>query len=379
MRVLGTAFTFLLILLLGGGCSSDPDTPLGSEFLNGGGIGSEPVEVVQDTLRVESGDLSFLVGSYLFNSETMLLGRENQAESWPVLKVDFSKAGDDTTLEVREATLRLVMSVTSETLSAVFRELASPLVDSDTLSGISLGDTIPDEENVAVRTMAYADPTYGLPPALVQEWIRGDRPHNGIAVVLDDPSDTTRLVFQATERGADLRPTLKVIFTNNDESTYVMSADGTFVKELYSTSNLLLSDGVTRRVFIPVDLSGFDPNTLVHEAKLVLHIVPDSFLGGDLSVTLYAPESADIDDPDVLEGTLVTSTVMTTKSDAVSFSIRNILAILLSKKKEDNALILRYTNEGTSIRRAEFYGSGAAGGLEPSFTFTYSKAPEFRK
>jgi hypothetical protein len=227
--------------------------------------------------------------------------------------------------------------------------------------------------------MAYADPTYELPPALVQGWIRGDRPHNGIAVVLEDPTDTTRLVYQATERGTDLRPTLKVIFTNDKESTYLMSVDGTFVKELYSTSNLLLSDGVTRRVFIPVDLSRFDPNTLVHEAKFVLHIVPDSFLGADLSVTLYAPENADIDDPDILEGTLVASTVMTGTSDVVSFSIRNILAILLSKENEDNALILRYTNEGSSIRRAEFYGSGAADGLEPSFTFTYSTAPDFRR
>ena len=140
MRVIGTAFVFLL-LLLGGGCSSDPDTPLGSEFLDGGVVGSQPGEVVQDTVQVESGDLSFLVGSYLFNSETMLLGRKDQAESWPVFKVDFSKAGDDTTLEVRDATLRLVMGVTTETLSAVFRELASPLADSDTLKGISLGDT----------------------------------------------------------------------------------------------------------------------------------------------------------------------------------------------------------------------------------------------
>jgi hypothetical protein len=170
-----------------------------------------------------------------------------------------------------------------------------------------------------------------------------------------------------------------VIFTNNDESTYLMKADGTFVNELYSTSNLLLSDGGTRRVLIPVDLTGFDPNTLVHEAKLVLHFVPDSFVGEDRTVTLYAPESADVDDPAVLDGTPVTSTVMIESSGVVTFSIRNILALLLAREQEDNALVLQFSNEGASVRRTEFYGSGAAEGLRPYFTFTYSTAPDFRR
>jgi hypothetical protein len=378
MRTVGTVF-LLFALLFGGSCSSDRDTPVGSEFLGAGYLGTGPGKVVQDTLRVESGEVSFRVGDYLFNTDRLELGRKDGVESWPVLRPDFSAAGDDTLLVVKEATLRLVMSETSETLNAVFMELGAVLADSDTLKGIALADTIPDENGVSSRTMAFADPNYGLPPALVQEWIRGKAPNNGIAVVLDDPSDTTRVTFQATEKGADLRPTIKVIFTNNEESTYLMSVDGTFTRDLYTTPNLLLSDGVTRRVLIPVDLTGFNAKTLVHEAKLVLHYVPDSFLGEDLSVTLYAPGSTDIGDPDVLTGTPVASTVMSKESDFLSFSIRNILAILLAKQSKDNALVLQYTYEGSAIRRVEFYGSGAPADVAPYFTFTFSTTPDYEK
>jgi hypothetical protein len=378
MRVLCAA-VILLLLVVVVGCSSDPDTPLGSEFLEGGTIGGEPGEIFQDTLLVDSGDLSFVVGEYLFNSDKLELGRKDNVETWPVLRVNFSTAGDDTLLTVREASLRLVMSETSETLSAIFRELGTQLVDSDTLKGITLGDTIPDNEGTAIRTMAFADPNYDLPPAVVQDWIRNKRPRNGIAVVLDDAADTTRLVFQSTERGTDLRPTLRVIFTNSKISTYAMSVDGTFATEIYSTQNLLLSDGVTRRVLIPVDLTAFDPNTLVHEAKIVLHFVPDTNLGTDVSVTLYAPETTDTGDPDVLDGTLVSGTVMAEDSGVLSFSIRNILSTLIAKGTDENALVLRYSNEGSAVRRVEFYGSGAADSLAPAFMFTYSNAPKFGK
>jgi len=376
MRVRFTAVLFFAVVLAGG-CSSDPDTPLGSEFIESGIIGSEPGEIRQDTLLVESGDASFVVSTYLFNTETLQLGRKDDVETWPVLRVDFSKAGDDTALVVRKATLRLLMTEATEALTAVFRELGTALVDADTLKGISLGDTIPDEEGTAVRTMAFATASYTLPPALVQQWIRGERDHNGLAVVLDSPVDTTRLFFKATEQGEDNRPTLTVNFTNGDLSTYLMKADGTYAKELYSTENLLLSDGETRRVLIPVDLTAFDPNTLVHEARFEIHYVPDTMLGTDLSVALYAPASTDTTDPDVLSGTAVAAAVMDEDAGVLSFSIRNILSTLIAKGTDENALVLRYFNEGAAVRRAEFYGSGAADSLAPSFTFTYSKAPDF--
>jgi hypothetical protein len=96
-------------------------------------------------------------------------------------------------------------------------------------------------------------------------------------------------------------------------------------------------------------------------------------------VSLYAPETSNINDPDVLTGTNVSAALMSRDSDVLVFSIRNILSTLLAKGSEDNALVLRYLSEGSSIRRAEFYTSSAPDSLKPSFTFTYSTAPSFAK
>jgi hypothetical protein len=70
---------------------------------------------------------------------------------------------------------------------------------------------------------------------------------------------------------------------------------------------------------------------------------------------------------------------MIEESGVLSFSIRNILSTLIAKGTEENALVLRYSNEGSAVRRAEFYGSAAADSLAPAFTFTYSKSPRFGK
>jgi hypothetical protein len=379
MRALGIVLVCFLVLVFGNGCTSDPDTPLGSEFLEDGTIKSQPGEVFQDTAWVASGDTSFTVRAAMFTPSKIELGRKDGIESWPIFRVDFSKAGADTLREVLSASLSLSMTGDTDTLRAVFIELGEPLVESDTLKSITLADTIPDSTLTSVvREMRFFPRTYSFPPQLVQDWIRDDDSHNGIAVVLDDTTTTTRLAFASKENGSSaLEPVLRVIFKSGGPSTYRMEVDGTFVRDLAVTPNLLLSDGVSRRVYIPIDLTVFDPRTLVHEAKLVLHLVPDSFLGGDFSVTLYAPETADVGDPDVLTGTAVTAAVLDPGSDVVRFSIRNILSRLISEGKKENALVLRYSSEGTSIRRAEFFTSSAPDSLRPSLTFTYSTAPKF--
>lgn len=374
----------VLLALSGGGCTSDPDTPLGSEFQEGGLIGGEPGEVFQDTVLVNSGDRSFPVGSFVFNSATMELGRKDGFESWLVFRVDFSTAGIDTQRVVGSAHFDLNMTELRPELHAVFIALGDTLVDSDTLKTITLADTIPDESLATVdRIMKFVPDSsphsYSLPPALVQSWIRGETPHYGVAVALSDPTDTTRLAFHTTEAGENLRALLRVTFTTSDESRYLMAADGTYVRDLAPSPNLVLSDGVTRRILIPVDIAEFDPKTLVHEAKLLLRIVPGSFVGEDFSAILYRPGSTDPNDPAALDGTGVAAVVIDGDSSAVSISMRNILSIMISEAQEENALALRFASEGSAIRRAEFYPSSAPDSLRPSFTFTYSTAPTFGK
>ncbi len=379
-------FVFLLYLVavLGIGCSSDPDSPLGSEFIGDGLNPSEPGEVFQDTVLIDSGDTSFIVSSAMLSTAQLLFGRKEQIESWMILRPDLSKVGDDALKQVESADLklRLVASADTLSLSAVFVELAQPFEESDTLTHLELADTIPDNTGTNVdRTMRLFPAEYPLDPAVVQAWLRGERPNNGLAVVLTDTTTVKRMAFASTQNvGSALRPTLRVTFTDTTMASYPMAADGTFSIERFTTSNRLLSDGVSRRVYVPVDLRFFDRRTLLNDARLVLHMVPGSTTGGDLAVTLYAPSSADINDPGVLKGTSVTATFLPSDSlPVLTLPIRNIVSQFLADENYQTALVLRYSLEGTSIRRTEFYTGSAPDSLKPSLRFTFSTAPEFGK
>lgn len=381
MRLARLSLVLILTFLSAGGCTSDPPSPLGSEFVDDGLIHPDSIQVVQDTALVAGGDTTFVVSDYVFNSTTLELGRRNAIETWPVLRIDFSTAGGDTLLTVRSASLFLTTVGTVDTLGATFVALAEPLAETDTLTGIDLGDPIPDSTLTNFdRVMKPFPRTYSLPAALVQDWIRGDAAHNGIAVVLDDTTTTTRLSFGATENAdTGVQPFLRVLFTTGSETNYRVSADGTFVRDLSPSEHLELSDGAPRRVYIPIDTDLFDPKTLVHEARLILHIVPESFIGEDFLVTFYAPPTSDIDDPEILSGTLVSSVLLDRTDDELVVSIKNILSTLLARGVEDPPLVLRFATEGTGIRRLEFYTSDAPDSLKPALAFTYSTAPEFGK
>ena len=203
--------------------------------------------------------------------------------------------------------------------------------------------------------------------------------HNGFAVILNDPLVTdTEMQFGARDNAAhDLRPFLKVFFSDGSESSYFMGADGTFVTALAPPANLTLGDGLVRRVFVPVDLSGFDPTTLLHEVTFTLHIVPLTFTGGDLNVRIYAPDKADPNDPAVLTGQRVSSNSLNLELGKVQFSVRNIVTDWIAATNPEAAFVLQFSSEGSDARQIEFYTGEAADSLKPSLNLTISDAPEF--
>ncbi len=391
MNRLAAVAALYLILALAAGCTSDPETPLGSDFVDDGLIQSQPGEVFQDTFPVVSGDAVFPVNSLMAYNDRMWLGRRDDFESWMIVRPNFSTAGEDTLLVVDEAWILLTLISAIDTsgvpeFGAVFNELEEPYSESDTLFDLPLGDPIPDDTQVNTdRIMTNIPRSYNLDPQVVQEWIRGDRPNNGFAVVLNDPTVErmieygSRLYPSPSDDPLQNKPLLQVVFTNGKQSTYQMLADGTFVQDHGTTTNLLLSDGTAQRVFIPVDLSIVDPETFVHEATLEIFIVPDSRVGTDFSLTLYIPESVDFADPGILSGTLVTAVVVPADFEKLKFSIRNALQLMLSQGRDDAGFVLQFTNEGTAMRRMEFYTSSAADSLKPTYRFTLSAPAEFGK
>ncbi len=365
------------------GCSSDPDSPIGAEFIEDEIFGSRPGDVFQDTLSIASGDTSYSVTSILDGNEKLYLGRRSGYEFAMVVKIDFSDAGSDTARLVQEAFLRLRVTDDSQVdvLNARFFELLSPYSEGDTLLSLDLSPSpIPDSSLTKVdREMRYAVSLYTLPPDLVQGWIRGQAPHNGVAVVLEDTSSGRWLVYGSRENGdSGLHPFLRVNFTDGTVRNYPASDDGTFIQPITTTTNLSVSDGFVSRIFIPLDLSQIPTDISIHGARLIIRVVPASEIGSDFGFLLYAPDSDDIDSQGIRTGQGVSTAYADFVTGELVFPVRNILQLFLSGERENNGFSLRFLGEGTDFRHLEFYPS-SSGSLGPCVQITASDVPEFRK
>lgn len=373
------AFLLLLVgLAVGIGCSSDPDTPLGSSFIDDSLIQSRPGTVLEDTLYIGPTNASYeynaFYSSFLTLPNQMFFGRLEDFESWMLLRADFSTADAETLKTVTSAYLQLttVPISVSGAVGALFYELDEPFANGDTMTSLTLGPVIPDGTGQNDRTMQSSPRTYTLPDTLVQQWIQG-KSQNGIAIVLNDTTTTTRLPF-GTSTNSEY-PYLKAFFSDQTDTTYYFAANGTFTKDLAPTSNLRLSDGDTRRIWLPVDLSTFDTQTILHQAKLVLHVVPGSATETGGTVELYSPTDSVAGGSGIGSGQTIARAQL--DSDVVVFSIRTVIAAFIADSTLNHGLALKYYPEGNSIRRIEFYSSSAPDSLRPQMEFTFSTAPTF--
>jgi hypothetical protein len=377
---------FLMLLAavgVGGGCSSDPDTPLGASFVPDSLIQSGPGQVFQDTILVGSTDTTFVVNSFYTSFVTvpniMVFGRADNFETWMLVRVDFAAAGEEMLKTVTGAQLRLNVSDGSPTgpLGGLFYETLEPVVDGDTLTTLNLAaNPIPDSTGVDVeRSLGVSPRNYTLPDTLVQRWIRGETPHNGIAIVLDDATTNVAMTFDS-KSSSENKPLLQVFFSDTTVF-YPLIADGTFTKDLSTTANLRLSDGDARRIWVPVDLSDIDDEALVHDARVVLTVVPGSRTEGGGTVELYAPKDSVIGSSGILSGTPITAQEINPTKDTVEFPIRNVIESFLADPKSNHGFVARYLREGSWIRRIDFFSSAAADSVRPIMRFTFSTPPTF--
>ena len=222
------------------------------------------------------------------------------------------------------------------------------------------------------------DPDYRLDPALVQEWIRGTKTHNGIAFV--ESEGATDKIFNFVTKEGDASettpPILLVVFVGGGSTNYQIAADGTFIEDGNTTANLPVADGEVRRIQIPVDLSGFDTKTLLHDAQLTLRIDTLGTVGQeDLFVTLYRPSGSD--PTSLLTGADIAT--IFASGTVVTFPVRAEVEIFLADSLLNHGFVLKYTLEGATPRRLEFFGSNAPDSLKPSYRLIFSEPAKFPK
>jgi hypothetical protein len=394
MKRLHVFFLLFVAFALGAGCSSDPNTPLGSSFVEDSLIQSRPGEVFQDTIFIGSTDSDFTTNrfynAFLTEPTKMLLGRADDFETTMLVRVNFSPIGEDTAKTVTEAELVLrVYPTQSTTLGALFFALEEPFFEGDTLTSIQMEPTpIPDAGGVHVDRLMQITPNdrHTLPVDSVQNWIQAQT-HNGIAVVLNDPTTSTEMTFGVRENEFDGNTNtpfsfLEVDFSDDSSESYRFLADGTFSTDLLApTAQLRLSDGDTRRIYMPLDLSVLPDSAVLHNAQLVMYMDPTATEENIIALNLYAPEDSIIGSEGILKGepdvTVFVGRDSTVASQKITFPVRDMVQLFINDSGRNHGLVLRYLPEGNTLRRAEFFSSSAVDSIRPFVEFTFSTPPTF--
>lgn len=359
-------------------CSSDSDTPVGSEFV-GGVLGSQPGEVFQDTIAV-IGDTVLTYFPVLASTRNLEVGLSEGYVRVALLRPDFSDTDGDENRTVTSAALRMRLQdlSTGEDIVVRFYTLGSPYSEGDSVETLDTLDVITDPETgSAERVIDFVDALQPLPPELVQGWIRGDSANNGIAVVYQGTSDRLA-TFDSSERPAstDDPPVLQVEFSDQTSSAYDVTDDATFVRPTSTTPHLIISDGYVRRVYFRLDLDELNDSSAVHRARIRFNFIPGTIAGIN-QAELYIPDSDDVGLPAFRTGRLVTNAIFGEESEQIEFVITNTLLGVISGDLKDTGFVMRFVDENTGVRFAEFYGSSAPDTLAPTVILTSSTPAEF--
>lgn len=384
MKRILTFLALTLSMVIGAlvGCSSDPDSPVGSALVDDDLIRSRPGDLFVDTLLVTASETSFVTNALLAQAQTMEVGRRDSIGRTALLRFDFSSPGDDTLRVVERAEIVLQALVDDGVeMQVQFYELSEPFTESDTLTSLGLEATpLTDPDTGSGDRLLVKNPIndYRLDPALVQEWIRGTKTHNGIAFVETEGSTDKVFDFATKESSGTTDPFLRVVFAGGDPSNYAIVADGTFVEDDNTTPSPAIADGETRRIHFPIDLSAFSTELLLHNAELVFHVDTTKVIGGDLNVSLYRPTSST--PPGLLDGDDVGFIDLKPTPEIITpfrFNVRAELEAFLADPSTNHGFVLRFTLEGANPRRLGIYGSAAPDSLKPSLRLIYSEAADF--
>lgn len=357
-------------------CSSDPESSLGS---TADLIGSDPGEVYQDSISVTA-DTTYAFNTMIAADSTMEFGRVDGYTRTLILQPGFAELTEtDKQRVVESATLRLVPASISGSFPARFYRLRNSYKEGDSFPAVDTVYAIPDPGNGSpTRALQNFPVTYALPKELVQGWIRGDSTRVAIAVVYTDGINERVATFNAREAASN-RPRLQVNFAGGIQRNYAMGADAVFIRPVAPPGgNLVISDGYARRVYLRASFDELAEDAAVHTARLRMHLVPGTVLGDNTTAVVYIPDSTDPTRQAFRTGQLVTEKVFAEGDETVEFVLTNAVFLTLQGRLNDNGFVIRFKDENTELRQAEFYGSDAAEALRPRVFITSSTPAEFR-
>lgn len=370
-------------------CSSDPEGPVSVQFLDDGTYGVKPGETERVIVPVDAVTVSVPLG--VGTSPFLNLGRQKGVEYRAVLlKFDFTLDSEDVGKTVSSAVLNLPVEIVSPEnlrMPVIFHELLSSFTDEDTIAAVPPYDPEPIADSLGnmVDTLGIENTYFDFDTALVNGWISGRRPHNGIVMLWAAPPDSASSVeMNAHEYGRD-PPAVRLSFTDGSSASFGSIDDYTVAR--LEAGGLNCVGGTAHRIACRFDPVGVPERAIVHASFLVLRVRGDQGLGatvGELLLLgysslfnyyLYTPDSADTLSAGFLEGTGVArSTFDPAVSATVKVPIRAYMADVLSGARMNTGLVLQSDYELTRVQRACFAASGAEA---PYLEIVYSLPADF--
>ena len=359
-------------------CSSDPASTLGSE---GDLLGSEPGEVVQDTIGVFD-DTTYAMNTPIATDPDLEVGIDSLYEHVIILQPGFADLASqplDTTRTVREAAIHLTTADVSGSFPVRFYGLGNRYTEGDAvgqLDSLTDADAIPDPEgaNTIERLLESSTGVYPIPALLAQQWIRDADSREALAIIYRDTAERIALI---PSQETDDQPYLQVLFTDNVQRSYDIRDDATLFRPRTTTSNLIVSDGYPRRVFVRVEIDSIAKDAAVHTARIRFHIVPGTVYGQSPVMLLYIPDSVDPTKAEFKTGQRITEQALLEGASFIDFPLTNALFLILQGTLKNNGFAIRMKDENTAQRQVELYGTEAADSLRPRVYLTTSRPAVF--
>jgi len=380
-------FVVLIALWALASCSRDAETPVGAELI-GDLLGSLPGSTFVDTLNVYA-DTVINTYTLIDKQPELALGIEDAYERIMILRPNFTDRGNDVNKTVSGARLRISMEAISPTIRARFLMLATRYDEGDAVETLDTSFVLTDPGNgdAEVRTLNVVaiGGDYQLPPAVAQDWLLyPDSLNHGFAVVYTGTADQLALFeSRQTDGGIDgdkNQPQLTITFTDNSTSTYDMGADATFVRPLTTTSQLIVSDGFTRRVWWRADILSLGDSVAINRAAVRFYTDSTSVLGLPQELSLYIPDSPYPTSPVFLGGVDVSAAFVDTVGNFIEFPMTLTVQNLLTGNLADNGFVFQYFAENQSVRQMAFYTSNApVDSLRPRLIITATTPAEFKR
>jgi hypothetical protein len=356
-------------------CSSDPASTLGSDSDL---LGSEPGEVIQDTLDVLE-DTTYAFNTPISVAAELELGMDSLYTRTMILQPSFSGL---TTAQKNAAILHVDLRLppvdVPGSFPVRFYEYGKRYEPGDDVDLENLGPAINDPDAGSIeRIIEFADARHALDPALVKKWIDVDSTREAIVIVYQDTVNERLARFVSVEN-ADSAATLQIEFAGiSPEKRLNIVYDATAYRPRYPTNNLIVSDGYTRRVYMRAALDSLASDANVHTARIRFHIVPGSIRGKNTTLLLYIPDSPDPTKADFKTGQRITEQPIVEGDEFIDFPLTNALFLILQGTLKDNGFAIRFKDETTTLRQVELYGTSAPDSLRPRVYATTSSPAVF--